>query len=63
LPELPLLRVGISHVLPHARLQEGLPVNKFLEVVAVIEAISLRLAALILLLAALFVFVRHALGL
>lgn len=39
------------------------PVNKFLEVMAAIEAVSLRLAALILLLAALFVFVRHALGL
>ena len=37
--------------------------NKFLEVVAMIEAVSLRLAALILLLAALFVFVRHTLGL
>ena len=43
--------------------QEVIPVDKFLEVVAAIEAISLRLAALILLLAALFVFVRQALGL
>jgi hypothetical protein len=38
-------------------------VEKFLAAVAVIETISLRLAALILLLAALFVFVRNALGL
>jgi hypothetical protein len=38
-------------------------VNKFHEIVAAIEAIALRLSTLILLLAALFVFVRQALGL
>jgi hypothetical protein len=38
-------------------------VNKFHEIVAAIEAVALRLCITVLLLAALFVFVRHALGL
>jgi hypothetical protein len=46
------LRVANSQALPHARLQEGLPVNKFHKTVAAIEAVTLLLTTTILLLTA-----------
>jgi hypothetical protein len=46
----------------NALIRRAIPVKHFLAVVAVIETVSLRLAALILLLVALWKFIRHEIG-
>jgi hypothetical protein len=45
----------------HAYSQEIPSMNRFHEIVAIVETVALRLGALILMLAALFQFIRYAL--